>query len=103
MDRDKYYINIGTREISLNHDGNNDDFLIYATKEEVITLREIFDEIYNSDVRSFYRAHVPFKPYHQDEDNDESDMEMKHAFQKIYDLGDETTKNHIVEMGVLED
>lgn len=103
MDKEKYYINIGTREISLNHDGNNDDFIIYATREEVTALREVFDEIYNSDVRSFYRAHIPFMPYHQDQDNDDTEVEMKNAFQKIHDLGDETTRNHIEQMGVLED
>ncbi|CDQ21384.1 hypothetical protein SAMN05192559_11818 [Halobacillus karajensis] len=103
MDRDKYYINMGTREISLNHDGNNDDFVIYATSEEVRALREVFDEIYNADTESFYRAHVPFRPYHNDRANDETDMDMKMAFQKIYELGDETTKAHITEMGVLKD
>ncbi|ELK45968.1 hydrolase [Halobacillus sp. ACCC02827] len=102
MDRNKYYINIGTREISLNHDANNDDFIIYATEEEVIGLREIFDEINNADNRSFYRAHIPFMPYHKDEDNDETDVDMKKAFQRIHELGDDQTKDHIVQMGVLD-
>lgn len=103
MEKDKYYINMGTREISLNHDGNNDDFTIYATEEEVKALREVFDEIYNADAESFWRSHVPFNPYHNDQANDEADLDMKKAFQKIYDLGDETTKHHITEMGVLND
>lgn len=103
MDKNKYYINIGTREISLNLDGNNDDFIVYATEDEVFSLRELFDEIYNADVRSFYRAHVPAKPYHQDESNDEFDDGMKAAFQRIHDLGDETTRKHIDQMGVLKE
>ncbi|RWZ54851.1 hydrolase [Halobacillus fulvus] len=102
MEKNKYYINIGTREISVNHDGNNDDFIVYATKEEIVGLREIFDEVYNADVRSFFRAHIPAMPYHLDASNDEFDDGMKAAFQKIYELGDETTKNHLTEMGVLE-
>ncbi|SFJ39254.1 hypothetical protein SAMN04487936_10217 [Halobacillus dabanensis] len=103
MNKEKYFINMGTREISLNHDANNDDFIIYATEDEVKALREVFDEIYNSDVRSFYRSHIPFMPYHLDQDNDNSDVDMKTAFQKIYDLGDEMTKDHITKMGILED
>ncbi|WP_226580098.1 hydrolase [Halobacillus litoralis] len=102
MDRDKYYINMGTREISLNHDANNDDFVIYATSDEVITLREVFNALEEADNRSFYRAHIPFMPYHQDQDNDDTDADMKKAFQQIYDLGDDTTKHHIAEMGVLD-
>lgn len=63
MNRNKYYINMGTQEISLNHDANNDDFVVYATEEEIIKLREIFDEVYNSDMRSFFgRTFLPCLP-----------------------------------------
>ncbi|WP_173915784.1 hydrolase [Halobacillus sp. Marseille-Q1614] len=103
MSKKPYYVNIGTKEISINHDGNNDDFIIYADEYDLLLLREIFDEIDNADTRSFYRAHIPFQPYHQDMDNDEYDDGMKGAFRMIYELGDEKTKNHITEMGVLED
>ncbi|ARI76731.1 hydrolase [Halobacillus mangrovi] len=103
MEKNKYYINIGTREISVNHDANNDDFIVEATEDEILALREVFDEIENADNRSFYRAHIPAKPYHQDEDNDDYDYGMRVAFRKIYELGDEMTKKHITEMGILED
>ncbi|MFG6148203.1 hydrolase [Halobacillus sp. B23F22_1] len=103
MNKRPYYVNIGTREISINHDANNDDFIIHADEEDLLLLREVFDEMYNSDTRSFFRAHVPFDPYHRDQSNDEFDEGMKSAFRMIYDLGDEKTKQHISSMGVLED
>ncbi|MCA1011038.1 hydrolase [Halobacillus halophilus] len=103
MNKNKYYINVGTQEISLNHDANNDDFVVYATEEEIIKLREIFDEVYNSDMRSFFRAHIPAMPYHQDQDNDDYDVGMKSAFRMIHDLGDEMTREHIEQMKILED
>ncbi|MCA0972839.1 hydrolase [Halobacillus litoralis] len=102
MNKNKYYVNIGTREISINKDGNNDEFIVNATEDEIITLRELFDEIEMADNRSFWRAHVPFKPYHQDDDNDDFDASMKEAFQKIYDWGEEETKAQITQMNVLD-
>ncbi|WP_082233536.1 hydrolase [Halobacillus massiliensis] len=103
MSKKPYYVNMGTKEISINHDGNNDDFIIYADEYDLLLLREIFDEADNADIRSFFRSHVPFQPYHQDKDNDEYDQDMKSAFRMIYELGDEKTRNHIAGMGVLED
>ncbi|MCP3028305.1 hydrolase [Halobacillus sp. A5] len=103
MGKQPYYVNIGTREISINHDANNDDFVIYADEGDLLLLREMFDEMYNSDTRAFFRAHVPFDPYHRDQANDEFDEGMKSAFRKIHELGDEQTKSHIASMGVLED
>ncbi|MBM7554775.1 hydrolase [Thalassobacillus pellis] len=103
MDRNKYYVNLGTQEISINHDANNDDFIINATEEELIELREFFDEVYNADERAFFRAHVPFTPYHKDRSNDEYDEGMKTVLRRIYELGDEMTKKHISSMGLLED
>lgn len=102
LDKNKYYVNIGTKEISINKDGNNDEFIVHATEDEIVNLREIFDEIEQADNRSFWRSHVPYQHYHQDQANDDFDASMKEAFQKIYDFGDEETKGLIKQMGVLE-
>lgn len=101
MEKIKYYVNIGTQEISQILEGNNGTFIIYATDDEVFQLREMLSEMYNSDIRTFFRAHVPVKPYHEDGSNDEYDEGIKQAFQMIHDLGDDTTKIHIEEMGVI--
>ncbi|MCT2535843.1 hydrolase [Aquibacillus koreensis] len=102
MEKKKYFVNIGTLEISQMEYGNNKDFTIYATGEEVYHLREIMNEMYDSDMRGFWRAHVPYVPYHNDKSNDTYDDGIVEAFQMIHDLGDETTKEHIETMGVLD-
>lgn len=102
MEKNKYYVNIATKEISLNKDGNNDEFIVHATEDEILTLREVFDEMDSADNESFFRSHVPFKYYHQDQANDDFDAAMKVAFQKIYDWGDGETKSLIGQMNVLD-
>ncbi|WP_163526702.1 hydrolase [Halobacillus ihumii] len=101
--KNQYFVNIGTREISINRNGNNDEFIINADREELLLLREVFNEMYNSDTRAFFRSHVPFVEYHKDSSNDEYDEGMTRALQMIYDLGDDTTRHHISGMGVLKD
>lgn len=101
--KNKFYINLGSLEISQTKYDNNDEFIIYATEDEVRTLRGKLDGMYDSDIRTFFRAHVPIMPYHNDKSNDDYDGGITEAFQMIYDLGDKETKKHIEEMGVLSD
>ncbi|QHS23098.1 hydrolase [Virgibacillus sp. MSP4-1] len=102
MDREKYYVSLGTQEISRLKAFNNEDFIIYATPEEVIELRELFDEMYDADRGAFWRAHVPIREYHNDEVNDVFDDGLIHVLQMLYRLGDDQTREHIASMGVLE-
>ncbi|SDM12549.1 hydrolase [Sediminibacillus halophilus] len=100
MEKKRYFVNIGTLEISQVQSGNNNDFTIIATDEEVFQLREIFDEMYNSDITAFFRTHLPI-PYHKDSANDRYDTGIVSAFQMLHDLGDEKTKSHINSMHIL--
>lgn len=103
MNRKKYYVSLQSREISQIKYGNNADFTIYATDEEIRMLRAKLDNMYEAEVGTFWRAHVPFIPYHKDSSNDDYDRGITEAFQMIYDLGDEEAKHHIEDMGVLGD
>ncbi|MDC3412411.1 hydrolase [Aquibacillus sp. 3ASR75-11] len=102
MEKKKYFIDLGTREISQIQAGDNNDFTIYATEEDISQLREWFDQMYDSDHEAFWRAHVPIKPYHDDESNDQYDDGIVHAYKMIYEMGDDKTRAHIESMGILE-
>ncbi|MRG85215.1 hydrolase [Salinibacillus xinjiangensis] len=102
MDKEKFYVSLGTQEISRLKAGNNEDFIIYATPEDVIKLRELFDEMYDADFGSFWRAHVPIKEYHNDQENDDFDQGLINVLQMLYRLGDDQTREHIHSMNVLD-
>lgn len=99
----KYYVNIGSREISQTKYNNNDEFVIYATEDEVRLLRQRLEGMFESDVNAFWRAHVPIMPYHNDKPNDDYDTGITDAFQMIHELGDKETKAHIENIGILGD
>lgn len=103
MEKKKYYVSVQSHEISQNLSGNNNDFVIHATDDEVRLLRAKFDNMRDAEWGTFWRAHVPIVQYHNDKSNDDYDSEITQVFQMLYDLGDEQTKSHIDSMGVLGD
>lgn len=103
MEKKKFYINMGSQEISQIKYGNNEELVIYATEGEARTLRNKMVDMNDADFRAFFRAHVPIMPYHNDQPNDDYDSGITDAFQMIYELGDDETKTHIESMGVLSD
>ncbi|MGY0693213.1 hydrolase [Virgibacillus sp. FSP13] len=102
-EKKKFYINMGSREISQMKYHNNEELVIYATEDEASALRHKMNDMDDADFRAFFRAHVPIMPYHNDESNDDYDNGMTEAFQMIYELGDDETRTHIENMGVLSD
>ncbi|WP_067725651.1 hydrolase [Oceanobacillus damuensis] len=103
MEKEKYYVNIGTGEISQMEYQNNDEFVIYASMEDIALLRSKMENMHGASFDSFIRAHIPIVPYHNDTANDEYDDNLTEAYRMVYELGDNQTKAHIKSMGILSD
>lgn len=103
MEKEKYYVCIPAGEISQVRFGNNDDFTIYATTEEVAMLRDKLNNMDNAGWGTYIRAHIPIMLYHNDKANDAYDDNLTEVFEMIYKLGDEKSRSHIEEMGILGD
>ncbi|MGE8206244.1 hydrolase [Heyndrickxia sp. NPDC080065] len=101
--KNTYYIDIGSGEISRSSTDSPWNYKIEATDEEITRLRQIFDANYDVEVEGFLRAHIPIVEYHHDKPNDDYDKHMIEVYQMIYDLGDEEAKQHIDKIGILED
>lgn len=96
-----YYISVADGEISQSSTASSWNYKIEATDDEIVQLREYFDQIYSSDWQGFYRAHTPYVQYHYDRDNDAIDNTMEKVFSLIHELGDDEAKKHIEEQGLL--
>ncbi|WP_461200938.1 hydrolase [Anoxybacillus sp. TBDG-1] len=97
-----YYVSVARGEISQVKTASPWEFRVEATDEEIIQLREYFDEMYSSDWQSFWRAHVPYVQYHYDRPNDGYDHAIKKVYELIYELGDEEARQQIETMGVIQ-
>ena len=96
-----YYIAIADGEISQLATASSWDYRIEATDEEIIQLREYFEQNYSSDWQGFFRAHVPYLEYHNDPTNDAIDETTQKIYQMIYELGDNEAKEHIKSQGII--
>lgn len=105
MDTSKktYFVSVGSGEISQLRTASPWDYKIYATDEEVIKLREYFEQNYSTDLQGFFRAHVPYVEYHYDPQNDAYDDTMQKIYALIYKLGDEDARCHIKSQGIITD
>lgn len=103
MEKDKYYVNLQSREISRIKHGNNAAFTIFATEGDIKSLRKKLDRVHVAENDTFWRAHIPIMPYHHDTANDRYDASFAEALQMIYDLGDKEARAYITETGVLRD
>lgn len=103
MEQEKqiYYVNIQSHEITQNPYDWEWDFKIEATNGQIAHLKRLFDENYQTDWESYIRAHIPFLEYHHDPQNKEYDARMVVIYAMLYQLGDIKSRNHIREMGIL--
>jgi hypothetical protein len=97
-----YYISLANGEISQISTASPWNYKIEASDEEIVQLREYFDQIHSSDWQGFFRAHVPYVEYHYDPTNDAYDETMQQVFQLIYKLGDQEARELIAEQGLLK-
>lgn len=100
-ERKTYYIAVSTGEITQSRTSSPWNFKIEATDDEIIQLREYFDQNHANDWENFFRAHVPYVQYHHDRENDAYDSITVQVYNMIYNLGDEEAKKHIESMGIL--
>lgn len=101
-DKKTYYINLPSREISRESEYSTWDFKIEADEAEIIALREYMDREHAADEGAFYRAHVPYLQYHFDRENDAYDDNLIKIYGMLYELGDESAKEHIKSMGIID-
>lgn len=97
-----YYIAVGSGEISQVKSASSYEYKIEATDEEINQLRALFNDNYGNEVGTFVRAHIPFREYHHDPQNDAYDATMQKVFQMIYNLGDAEAREHIRAEGILD-
>ncbi|PLS09675.1 hydrolase [Neobacillus cucumis] len=98
-----YYINIQSHEVFSEPDGVEWDFKIEATPSQLAVLERMFDKTDETDWESYIRAHVPYLEYHHQPQNKEYDLRLTLIYSLLYYLGDEKTRQHIGNMGIINE
>lgn len=96
MDKQKYYVSVGSGEILNDPTSSSYQFEIEATEADVIRLGRLFDQASSASGEGFLHIRAIEK-----EKNQPHDEAMSSIYQTLYDLGDDSTKQHIESMSIL--
>lgn len=96
-----YFIDVKSGKISQEAPEQGGHFRILADNQEYNELKAIADRMYHDELKTYVRSHIPFIDYDTAEKNDEYDNQLIKLYGKIYELGDEETRNHIESMNIL--
>ncbi|MFN2747521.1 MULTISPECIES: hypothetical protein [Bacillus] len=102
MEKRTYFVSVQDGMISQSSDASPWEFEIKATDDDIIILREYFDQMHSEDWVNFFRSHVPAVEYHYDSSNDKLDELRKDIYSMLYRLGTEETKTFISENGLAD-
>lgn len=95
MEKQPYYLSIAQREIHSRPDVSPWSFRVFASEKEIRELRTMMNTLYDAEVGTFIRAHIPAVPYHQDSDNDQYDAKLQEIYEKVYELGDDEAREYV--------
>ncbi|WHY84067.1 hydrolase [Neobacillus novalis] len=101
--KQSYYVNIQSHAILRDPFEGEWDVKIEATESQLAVLERLFDQNDETDWESFFRAQFPFLEYHHQPQNMEYDRQMQLIYTMLFYLGDEKTRAHIREMGILNE
>lgn len=98
MSQNKVYVSISKRQLYLYPDESPWEFEVVANREIIPVFRKLFEQLGTVETSNFWRAHVPIKKYHHDEENDQYDRRMKKIYALIHEFGDEESKSFVEQL-----
>jgi len=96
-----YYVSVQSGSVLSDVDSDAFEFEIRADEQDLAKLEELFENRRDSEMATFKRSFVPGLPYHQDEENDMYDEDLREVYRLVYELGTEKSRQFIEQMGVL--
>lgn len=89
MEKYKMYVSIVNQKVYFHPDDSLWEYEVEVPQEYIRIFHILFKQTSELEWRNFLRAHLPFVPYHSDQDNHEIDLRT----QKVYALIHEFTNN----------
>ncbi len=102
MEKQHFYVTVGTGEIMTEPNQSEWEFEILATKEETDELKILFEEANQVALDGFLKSHIPHIRYQEDMTDDRYDQHLQQVYQWIFDHGNEEARNHIASMNIQE-
>lgn len=101
MERKTYYVSVQAGQILEDQHAAAYELVVKMNEEEHVKLRELFDELSSMDESEMYHfSSGPFGSASDKEINAGYDELIQRIYKRLYDLGTDSTKQHIESMGL---
>jgi hypothetical protein len=101
MDKKTYYVTVQHGEIMEDATAFNYDFVIQANEDELDELQEIFENAAEAEATTYRRVYIPSPIDQYNEENSLYDSSLREVYNKLHQLGDKKTREHIEKMNIL--
>lgn len=95
IEKTTLYVNVLNQSYSYIPVGEACEFKLELDPRHVLLFKKLFSQINSLEFDNIVRAHLPYIPYHLDEENSEIDNRLKKIYALIHEFGDEKTKEFI--------
>ena len=92
------YVNVANQTYSYVPLGEPCEFKLKMDSQKAKVFEHLFLQLNSLEFHNLVRAHLPYIPYHLDEENDEIDTRLKKIYALIHEFGDENTKQFVEQL-----
>ncbi len=98
MEKHKMYVSISDQRVYTHPHDSPWDYEVVVTQEYIPVFYNLFEQTYELEFRNFFRAHLPYIPYHYDRGNHEIDARTQKVYALIHEFTDEHSKKFIEQL-----
>ncbi|ARF15657.1 transposase [Sporosarcina sp. P12(2017)] len=100
MIEEKYpmYISINHKMVLTDPHASTWEYKVEVTREAYPVFEKLFSQMEQLEFQNFLRSHLPYIPYHYDQDNDKVDLRLKKIFALIHEYTDDESKRFIEQL-----
>ncbi len=89
------YVSIVHQQVYHHPDDSPWEYEVHVTEEYVPVFHRLFHQMDRLEIRNFLRAHLPYIPYHYDQDNRDIDLRTMKVYALIHEFTDDKSKRFI--------
>lgn len=98
IEKTTLYVNVLNQSYNYIPTGEPCEFKIELDLDKVFIFKKLFNQLNSLEFDNAVRAHLPYLPYHLDEENDEIDNRLKKIYALIHEFGDEKIKEFVEQL-----
>lgn len=98
MGKHKMYVSISDQRVYNRPDDSPWEYEVEVTKEYIPVFHDLFNKTNELEFRNFFRAHLPYIPYHYDRGNHEIDERTQMVYALIHEFTDDKSKKFIEQL-----